>query len=161
MLEQLDQVFIHILQNALVHGIESAEERRAAGKGVAGLIYIKLARQGGEVVITARDDGRGINLKDVRQRAIKLGIMRAHEDLTEARLEACLLHAGFSSREHVTNHAGRGVGMGAVRQFVEELSGRMHLEFVPERDGHQTFALVMTFPAHLFPTLSQDQIQAA
>jgi HPt (histidine-containing phosphotransfer) domain-containing protein/PAS domain-containing protein len=159
--EKLDHVFIHILQNALVHGIESPEERRLAGKSEAGLIYIKVARVGDEVVLTARDDGRGVNVNSVRQKAVSLGILEPYEDLTEQKLEACLLQSGFSSREQVINLAGRGVGMGAVKQFVEELSGRMHLEFVPEQDGHRTFALVMTFPASLFPTLIQERSQAA
>jgi HPt (histidine-containing phosphotransfer) domain-containing protein len=161
MVEQLDHVFIHILQNALVHGIESEEERVAAGKGKAGLIYIKFARLGDEVVISARDDGHGVNMKLLRQKAIKLGILRSFEELSESKVQECLLHAGFSSRDHVTNHAGRGVGMGAVRQFVEEIEGRMHLEFLPERDGHRTFALVMNFPAHLFPTLKARRRQVA
>lgn len=161
LVEQLDQVFIHILQNSLVHGIEYPEERRAAAKSEAGLICIKLARSGDEVVITTRDDGRGINIQSVRQKAMALGLWNSHEALTEDKLEACLLQSGFSSRDQVSRHAGRGVGMGAVRQFVESLSGRMHLEFHPERNGHRTFTLVLTFPAHIFPTLNQEHSQAA
>ncbi len=161
LVEHLDHVFIHVLQNSLVHGIESPEERRAAAKNEAGLIYIKLTRVRDEVVITARDDGRGVNLRSIRDKAIAIGLLAPQEPLTDDKLEACLLQSGFSSRDKVTNHAGRGVGMGAVRQYVESLSGRMHIEFAPERDGHRTFALILTFPAQLFPTLRHELPGAA
>jgi chemotaxis protein histidine kinase CheA len=161
LVEQLDHVFVHILQNALVHGLESADGRRAAGKSLAGLIYINLARNGREVVLTARDDGRGVNIQAIREKARTLGLLTTDDVMSDQELENCLLHAGLSCREDVGTHAGRGVGMGAVRQFVEGLEGRMHLEFAPERDGHRTFALVMTFPAALFPTISSEPLQAA
>lgn len=161
LVQQLDHVFIHILQNSLVHGLESADERKAAGKSLAGLIYIRLTHVGDEVELIARDDGRGVNIQAIREKALEWGLLTADEEMSDQKLESCLLHAGLSCREDVGAHAGRGVGMGAVKQFVEELSGRMYLDFAPERDGYRTFALVMILPAALFPMIDTEPLQAA
>ncbi len=127
-LERIVAPLEHMLRNAVDHGIEPVERRRAAGKPEQGVIRLDLAREGGDIVLTLADDGGGINLDAVRRKAIERGLMSADSDLSEHEILQFILEAGFSTAERVTQISGRGVGMDVVHSEVKQLGGSMSIE---------------------------------
>ena len=127
-LERIVAPLEHMLRNAVDHGIESVERRRAAGKPEQGVIRLDLAREGGDIVLTLADDGAGINLDAVRRKAVERGLMAADSDLSEHEILQFILEAGFSTAERVTQISGRGVGMDVVHSEVKQLGGSMAIE---------------------------------
>ena len=127
-LERIVAPLEHMLRNAVDHGIESVDRRRAAGKPEQGNIRLDLAREGGDIVLTLADDGGGINLDAVRRKAIERGLMSADSNLSEHEILQFILEAGFSTAERVTQISGRGVGMDVVHSEVKQLGGSMSIE---------------------------------
>jgi chemosensory pili system protein ChpA (sensor histidine kinase/response regulator) len=127
-LERMVAPLEHMLRNAVDHGIESPAERAAAGKSATGRIALSLSREGGDVMLRLSDDGRGINLKRVREKAIERGLMSEHAHLSDQDLMQFILHAGFSTAEKVTQISGRGVGMDVVHSEIKLLGGAMFID---------------------------------
>ncbi len=127
-LERMLPPFEHMLRNAIVHGIELPAERIAAGKSETGLIEMNLRREGSEVVITVADDGSGVNLKAVRDRAVSLGLMTPKQELSDEQALQLILEPGFSTVGKVTQSAGRGVGMDVVATEIKKLGGSLYTE---------------------------------
>ena len=123
MLERMVAPLEHMLRNAVDHGIESPEKRRAAGKVERGRIAVAVAREGSEVVLTISDDGGGIDLMRVREKAIESGLMRADAELSNNEIMQFILQAGFSTAEKVTQISGRGVGMDVVSAEIKQIGG--------------------------------------
>jgi chemosensory pili system protein ChpA (sensor histidine kinase/response regulator) len=117
--------FEHLLRNAIAHGIESPEERRAAGKDEMGEIILTLRQEGNEVVITMSDDGGGLHYDRIRAKAIANGLLAADEPADERRLAEMIFHSGISTATKVTQVSGRGVGMDVVKTEVANLGGRI------------------------------------
>lgn len=135
MLERMVAPLEHMLRNAVDHGIESAQERAAAGKPAMGRISVSLSREGGDVMLRLADDGRGINLKRVREKAIERGLIAEDARLSDQDLMQFILHAGFSTADKVTQISGRGVGMDVVHSEIKQLGGAM---FIDSRSGEGT-----------------------
>lgn len=129
-LDRLGDPLVHLLRNAIDHGLESAPERRAAGKSETGRIVIEARREKDEVRIALSDDGGGIDLDAVRARAVARGLIPSElaDDLPPADVAALIFQPGLSTAASVTEVSGRGVGMDAVRATVEALGGRVELE---------------------------------
>lgn len=127
-LERIVAPLEHMLRNAVDHGIEQAEVRRAAGKPDTGTIRLNLGREGADIVLTLDDDGAGIRLDAVRRKAIERGLMDADSDLSDHEVLQFILEAGFSTAEKVTQISGRGVGMDVVHSEVKQLGGSMSIE---------------------------------
>ncbi|AXO60163.1 response regulator [Pseudomonas sp. phDV1] len=127
-LERIVAPLEHMLRNAVDHGIEQAEVRRAAGKPDTGTIRLNLGREGADIVLTLDDDGAGIRLDAVRRKAIERGLMDADSDLTDHEILQFILEAGFSTAEKVTQISGRGVGMDVVHSEVKQLGGAMSID---------------------------------
>lgn len=127
-LERMLPPFEHMLRNAIVHGIEAPADRVAAGKSETGRIDMALRREGSEVVITVADDGAGVNLKAVRDRAVALGLMTPKQELSDEQALQLILEPGFSTAGKVTQTAGRGVGMDVVATEVKKLGGSLYTE---------------------------------
>ncbi|HEY8567792.1 Hpt domain-containing protein [Microbulbifer sp.] len=123
MLERMVAPLEHMLRNAVDHGIESPQKRRDTGKPERGRISVALAREGSEVVITISDDGAGINLMRVREKAIESGLMRPDAELSNNEIMQFILQAGFSTAEKVTQISGRGVGMDVVSAEIKQIGG--------------------------------------
>lgn len=123
MLERMVAPLEHMLRNAVDHGIELPANRRDSGKPERGRISVALAREGSEVVITISDDGAGINLMRVREKAIERGLMRADAELSNTEIMQFILHAGFSTADKVTQISGRGVGMDVVSAEIKQIGG--------------------------------------
>jgi chemosensory pili system protein ChpA (sensor histidine kinase/response regulator) len=127
-LERMLAPFEHMLRNAIVHGIELPEARRAAGKDETGIIDVTLKREGSEVVISVADDGAGVNLKLVRDRAVALGLTTPKQELSDEQALQLILEPGFSTAGKVTQSAGRGVGMDVVATEIKKLGGSLYTE---------------------------------
>ncbi|WP_331345010.1 Hpt domain-containing protein [Cellvibrio sp. UBA7661] len=127
-LERMVAPLEHMLRNAVDHGIEMPDERIAAGKNPNGRILLTLGREGGDVIIRLIDDGRGINLKRVREKAVERGLMAADAQLADQDVIQFILHAGFSTAEKVTQISGRGVGMDVVHSEIKQLGGAMFID---------------------------------
>jgi chemosensory pili system protein ChpA (sensor histidine kinase/response regulator) len=127
-LERMLAPFEHMLRNAIVHGIEPPAARIAAGKDETGVIDVTLRREGSEVVITVADDGAGVNLKLVRDRAVALGLITPKQELSDEQALQLILEPGFSTAGKVTQSAGRGVGMDVVATEIKKLGGSLYTE---------------------------------
>ncbi len=130
-LERIVAPLEHMLRNAVDHGIERGEVRRAAGKSEQGTIRLDIGREGGDIVLTLSDDGGGVRLDAVRRKAIERGMMDQDSDLTDHEILQFILDAGFSTAEKVTQISGRGVGMDVVHSEVKQLGGSMSIESTP------------------------------
>ncbi|WP_103102837.1 Hpt domain-containing protein [Pseudomonas sp. LFM046] len=130
-LERMVAPLEHMLRNAVDHGIENAQARRAAGKSESGTIRLNLGREGGDIVLTLADDGAGIKLEAVRRKAIERGMMDAESDLSDHEVLQFILEPGFSTADKVTQISGRGVGMDVVHSEVKQLGGTMSIDSTP------------------------------
>ncbi|HLG53276.1 MAG TPA: Hpt domain-containing protein [Steroidobacteraceae bacterium] len=143
-LERMLPPFEHMLRNAIVHGIEAPAARVAAGKSETGRIDMTLRREGSEVVITVADDGAGVNLKAVRDRAVSLGLMTPKQELSDEQALQLILEPGFSTAGKVTQSAGRGVGMDVVATEIKKLGGSLYTETEPGKSTRFTVRLPFT-----------------
>ena len=143
-LERMLAPFEHMLRNAIVHGIELPAARIAAGKDEAGVIDVTLKREGSEVVIAVADDGAGVNLKLVRDRAVTLGLTTPKQELSDEQALQLILEPGFSTAGKVTQSAGRGVGMDVVATEIKKLGGSLYTETWPGKGTTFTVRLPFT-----------------
>lgn len=129
LLDAISEPILHLLRNALDHGFEDAETRRAAGKPAAGELILRAARDRSSIVIQVQDDGRGIDRLAVLRRAQHQGLVPTHlTTLTDEALLPLVSRAGFSTARAVTNLSGRGVGVDVVNTRVRALGGQLELE---------------------------------
>jgi two-component system chemotaxis sensor kinase CheA len=128
-LDSLAEPLMHLVRNAVDHGVEHAEERIASGKPARGTIYLNAYHQGTQVVIEVRDDGRGIDLAHIRAQAVEKGIVKADEAqrLTDSDTLNLIFEPGFSTATEVTEVSGRGVGMDVVRTVLDRLKGTVQI----------------------------------
>jgi len=149
----------HMLRNAVDHGLETPEQRVAAGKKDTGRITIHLAREGGEVVLRLTDDGKGINLEGVKKRAIERGLMKTDAPLTDKEVMQFIFKPGFSTAEKVTQISGRGVGMDVVHSEIKQLGGNVKLHSAPGAGSQFTIRLPFTVSVNraLMVRVGEDQ----
>ncbi len=134
----------HLLRNAVAHGLEPPEVRRAAGKPEYGEIRLSLHQEGNEIVIELADDGAGVNLDAVRARAEALGWIAPTEAVSSERLESFLFTPGFSTARQVTEVAGRGIGLDVVKSEIAGLGGRVRMDTEAGRGTRFTLRLPLT-----------------
>ncbi|MEF2279645.1 Hpt domain-containing protein [Deinococcus sp. YIM 134068] len=142
----LAQALLHLVTNAATHGLEPEAERVARGKPPTGTVRITARAQGGQLHVTVEDNGRGLPLAKVRERALAAGLAGASElrGLSDAQLAELVFVPGLSTAGAVTHEAGRGVGMDAVRSAVEGLGGRVSLHSVPGQGTTVTLHVPLT-----------------
>ncbi len=133
LLERMVPPLEHMLRNAVDHGIESPELRKSFGKPPAGRIDLRLSREGGDVVIEISDDGAGIDVESVREKALERGLMTEGADLNDEEVSQFVLAPGFSTAKSVTQISGRGVGMDVVHSEVKQLGGSINIVSRPGR----------------------------
>ena len=143
-IEQLNDPLVHLIRNAIDHGIEAPADRIASGKAPAGQITLSARHAGTEVHITIIDDGRGLNRDRIRARAIERGLIPADSPLSDAELFQVVFLPGFSTVSEVTNLSGRGVGMDVVKRTIEALRGKIELSSLPNRGAKVTLRLPLT-----------------
>ena len=143
-LERMLPPFEHMLRNAVVHGIEKPEERVKRGKPDTGHILLELHREGAEVMVRLTDDGGGMNLKAIRDKALALGMISEGNTLSDEDAMQLILEPGFSTAGAITQQAGRGVGMDVVATEIKRLGGALHMETKPGAGTVFTIRLPLT-----------------
>lgn len=127
-LEAISDPLVHLIRNAVDHGIESGEKRRASGKPEEGNVHLSAFHESGKLVIEIRDDGGGINGPVLLQKAKEKGVLPANAVLSEKECVHLIFHPGFSTKQEVTEVSGRGVGMDVVRTNIETLQGEIQIQ---------------------------------
>jgi len=143
-IEKIGDPLTHMIRNAADHGLESAEERIAAGKDPAGTIKLSAEQRGARIFVRVQDNGRGINRERVKAKAIEKGIISADAVLSNEEIDQLICAPGFSTAETISNISGRGVGMDVVRSNVEALGGRVEIHSVPGEGTTFTMILPLT-----------------
>jgi len=157
LVERLKDPLLHLARNSVSHGIESIEERSAAGKPPQGTIFLLAAAAGDSVQIEIGDDGRGIDVEAVNRRAKELGLPAMAAD-SGASLLALLCRPGFSTRQEADRGSGRGVGMDVVQNTINELGGQLALENTPGRGVRFRLRLPLTLAiADVFIVSAREQ----
>jgi chemotaxis protein histidine kinase CheA/ActR/RegA family two-component response regulator len=144
-LNRLADPLLHVLRNAVDHGLETPGERHAAGKSETGRVTLAFSRQGQQVVLQCTDDGRGLDHAAIRRRAIERQMIAADQLVSDDELARLILSSGFSTRQTVSELSGRGVGLDVVREWVSAMNGSIR---ITSRSG-QGCTIEMRFAASL------------
>jgi len=143
-LERMAAPFEHLLRNAIVHGVETRAQRSAAGKDETGELLVQVSQQGNEVVLEFSDDGAGLDLDRIRDKARRIGLLHEGEDLGDADTADLIFEPGFSTADALTELAGRGVGMDIVRSEAQALGGRVDTTTESGKGARFTIHLPLT-----------------
>lgn len=143
-IERLFDPLVHIIRNSCDHGLEPAEDRVAAGKSATGTVHLSAHQAGGEVLITIRDDGRGIDRARVRAKAEANGLIQPDQLLADQDLLQLIFAPGFSTAAQVTNLSGRGVGMDVVKRTIESLRGTIEIASIDGGGSTITLRIPLT-----------------
>ena len=143
-IEDISDPLMHLVRNAVDHGIEAPAERRAAGKPETGRITITASQKGNRVVIEVADDGRGIDLVKVRRQAMARGLLRTLHGVTDREALELIFEPGFSTSDEVSGISGRGVGMDVVKSAITSLSGTISVDTEPGGGSRIGIALPIT-----------------
>ena len=127
-LDKLSNPLMHILRNAIDHGIETPQERKAKGKGEKGIIRFITYQSNANIIIQIQDDGRGIDLEQVKQVAIEKGFIQPETKLSKNEIYDLLFYPGFTMSKRITEISGRGVGMDAIKQAILDLRGDIEID---------------------------------
>ncbi|SME99919.1 7TM diverse intracellular signaling domain-containing protein [Pseudobacteriovorax antillogorgiicola] len=148
----LRKVFVHILRNSMDHGIEPPDVRSAIGKDPVGNISIRMTWETSKVTISYRDDGAGLDLQKISKMAIHRGVLSEDNAGTPYQVAQCIFNAGFSTAKQVNDISGRGVGMGAIKKFIEDAEGTIEISLDQPIAGRQnrSFAFLIELPQNLF-----------
>jgi two-component system chemotaxis sensor kinase CheA len=152
-IEEISDPLIHIIRNAVDHGIESTRDRKRAGKPQTGTIHLEAYHESNHVVIEIMDDGRGLDLERIRTKVIEKSLATAEEleQMTEKELISLIMLPGFSTTDKITQTSGRGVGMDVVKKNIEKLNGTIEIESKP---GLETrFRIKIPLTLAIFPAL--------
>ncbi len=142
--EKIADPLMHLVRNAMDHGIESAERRARLGKPAEGTVRLNAYHEAGSIVIEVSDDGGGLNREKILAKALERGVVQSSEGLTEADVYQLIFEPGFSTAEAVTNLSGRGVGMDVVRRNIEALRGSVEVESTQGRGTTLRIRLPLT-----------------
>ena len=143
-IERLSDPITHMLRNAIDHGLESPEDRLAAGKPAEGTVRLAALHRSGRIVIEISDDGKGINRPRVKGIAVERGLIAEDAILSDDEIDNLIFLPGFSTATEVSDLSGRGVGMDVVRRSIQSLGGRISISSVPGRGSTFTLSLPLT-----------------
>ncbi|MCB1886181.1 MAG: chemotaxis protein CheA [Rhodocyclaceae bacterium] len=142
--ERIGDPLMHLIRNAIDHGIEPASERVAAGKPEAGSVGLNAYHDSGSIVIEVSDDGGGLPIERIRERALERGLITSGDALSDKELANLIFEPGFSTKAQVTNLSGRGVGMDVVRRNISALRGEVEVHSEPGMGSRFTIRLPLT-----------------
>ncbi|NKM27847.1 chemotaxis protein CheA [Rhizobium laguerreae] len=143
-IERLADPLVHLVRNSIDHGLETPADRLASGKSEAGTVTLSARQVGGEVIISIKDDGRGINRERVRAKAESSGLIQPGQPLSDSELLQLIFAPGFSTAAAITNLSGRGVGMDVVKKTVEALRGAIDIASVPGQGSEVSLRIPLT-----------------
>jgi len=138
-MEKIGDPMTHLIRNSLDHGLETPEERLAAGKSEIGKVELSAYHQGGHIIIDIIDDGRGLNTQKIFDKACEKGLINKDQQLSDQEINELVFKAGFSTADEVTDLSGRGVGMDVVRRNIESLGGQVSIK--SEANKGSTFSV--------------------
>jgi len=142
MVEALSDPLVHIIRNAIDHGIESSvEERLKAGKSEEGMVSLRAYHRGGTIIIEVKDDGRGINKAKVYHKALERGLVSKDEELSDAQIYGLIMQPGFSTADVISDTSGRGVGLDVVKTAIEAVRGKVDIS--SDEGKGTTFSIVL------------------
>ncbi len=144
MVEVLNDPLVHMMRNAVDHGIETPEQRAAAGKSPDGMVHLRAYQSAGNVVLELSDDGKGLDRGRILAKAKKRGLVKSGDNLSDSDVYGLIFRAGFSTAEQVTDVSGRGVGMDVVKNGIESLRGRVDVSSRPGEGSTFTIRLPLT-----------------
>jgi two-component system chemotaxis sensor kinase CheA len=142
--EELADPLMHMIRNALDHGIEDPAARERAGKPPLARLVLKAQHQAGQVVVEIADDGRGLDRERILKKAFDSGLVSSPDGLSDAEVYNLIFHPGFSTAAQVTSVSGRGVGMDVVRRHIEKLRGRIEIRSTPGKGTSFVIKLPLT-----------------
>ena len=142
--EQLKDPLLHLVRNAVDHGIEKPALRESQGKNACGLIRLTAAHSGGNIIVTLQDDGAGFDRGRILEKARRLGLLSADEEIRDRDIYDLVFHAGFSTAESVTDLSGRGVGLDVVRRNIDSLRGTVEISSTSGKGTTITIRLPLT-----------------
>ena len=144
--ERLVDPLVHLVRNAVYHGIEPSAERVSKGKPAAGTIYLHAAHRGNAVLIEVEDDGAGLDIEKIRTKAVKRGLLRPEvaRSMPESEMIKFIFVPGFSTADQVGDQAGRGVGMDVVKRVIESMNGHIDVESIRGVGTKFTLSLPLT-----------------
>ena len=162
-MERLIDPLIHLMRNAVFHGIESADVRLANGKSATGTIHLSAAQRGNSVLIEVEDDGRGLDMEAIKAKAIERGLVSEEKasQLTHAEIVRFIFLSGFSTAAMSTDQAGRGVGMDVVERVIRSMNGRIEVDTVPGRGTRFSLSLPLTLLITMGLIVSVGEMQLA
>lgn len=143
-LEQMTAPFEHMIRNSIVHGIETPEERLAAGKSAHGTITLKVSKVGSDLLIEISDDGKGFNVEKIRDKAIETGLIDEQTAIDDNELATILMLPGFSTAKQLSQDAGRGVGLDVLAKALTILKGEANISFIPNEGVTFTISIPAT-----------------
>ncbi len=146
MIEDLNDPLVHLIRNSVDHGVESPEKRAATGKPAKSMVYLGARQEGDHVIISIRDDGKGMHPEIIRNKAIEKGVItkEAASSLTDEQSLELIMLPGFSTSEQISNISGRGVGMDVVKTNIQKLNGTISIVSVPGKGSEFTISLPLT-----------------
>jgi two-component system, chemotaxis family, sensor kinase CheA len=150
-IDLLSEPIIHIIRNCIDHGIEPVEQRIKKGKNETGIIKLSANHVGNYIQITIEDDGAGLDLEKIRNKAIDKGIIKPNDNLSKNELCNLIFHSGLSTSENITDISGRGVGMDVVKRKITEMRGEIQIE--TEKDRGTSFILKIQQSIAIIDTL--------
>ncbi len=144
MVEAIYDPLVHLVRNAVDHGLETPERRQARGKPPEGQLWLRAYHKGGNIIIEIEEDGQGLDRQAILARAVERGLVSAPEQLTPAQIDQLIFEPGFSTAKVVTEVSGRGVGMDVVKQTIERLRGKIEISTRPGEGSCFTLRLPLT-----------------
>ena len=126
-LEKIGDPLVHLVRNALDHGLETPERRVASGKGDTGTLELSAFHESGNIIIEVRDDGAGLNKTRILQKALDRGLVSSDQELSDEQIDNLIFMPGFSTAEQISDVSGRGVGMDVVRRNINDLGGHVQI----------------------------------
>ena len=144
MVELIKDPLVHMIRNAVDHGIEPADEREKKGKSRIGTLIMSAFHSGGNVLIKVQDDGRGLEREKIFKKAVEKGIIENDKSMSDSEVYNLIFAPGFSTAEQITNVSGRGVGLDVVKKNIEELRGRIDISTVPGKSTTFTMVFPLT-----------------
>lgn len=143
-IEKISDPIVHILRNALDHGIETSEERIKKGKHATGQLKIQASHGTGSILIEIKDDGKGLDCDKILEKAISKGLITRDQNLSESEIYSLIFQPGFSTADQVTNLSGRGVGMDVVLRNIESLRGTVQIQTLKDQGSSFQIRLPLT-----------------
>lgn len=146
MIEDLNDPLVHLVRNAVDHGVESAEQRSAAGKSGKSIVKLGARQEGDHILITISDDGRGMSPEVLRNKAVQKGLITSEEASTFSEEQSLniVFMPGFSTKEEISSVSGRGVGMDVVKTNIQKLNGMIEIKSIPGKGSMITISLPLT-----------------